>query len=122
MNILFSDTTTSKDNVKVVKCLITVITPPKLSGTWSLLTQERWITKPTPFADNLTPKQTQNKTHTLKYLKKLRMFQNNLAFAMEVLKMVFKEDTPCIFLLPDRRNRVCAIVALNIFIYSFVCL
>lgn len=33
MNILFSDTTTSKDNVKVVKRFITVITPPKLSGT-----------------------------------------------------------------------------------------
>ena len=33
MNILVSDTTTSKDIVKVVKCFITVITPPKLSGT-----------------------------------------------------------------------------------------
>jgi len=33
MNILFSDTATSKDNVKVVKCFFTVITTPKLSGT-----------------------------------------------------------------------------------------
>lgn len=38
INILFSDTTTSKDNVKVVKCFITAITPPKLSATRFLLT------------------------------------------------------------------------------------
>lgn len=44
------------------------------------------------------------------------MFRTNPAFAMEVIKMVFREDAPCVFLRPDRKHRVCAIVTLKLFV------